>query len=73
MPKRRTRAAKPAERLRVRQIRSGTGHPARHRRTLRALGLRHHQDEVLVPDNAAIRGMLHQVHHLVQVSPVEDG
>lgn len=58
-------------RLRVRQIRSGIGHAARFRRTLRALGLKHHQDEIVVPDNPSIRGMLTQVHHLVRVSPEE--
>lgn len=71
MPKRGTRRA-PAARLRVKQVRSGIDRPERHQRTLRALGLRHHQDVVDVPDNASIRGMLYQVRHLVHVAPVED-
>ncbi len=58
-------------RLRVKQVRSGIGRPAVHRRTLRALGLKHHQDIVEVTDNPAIRGMLFQVRHLVEVTPVE--
>ena len=33
--------------VRIKQIRSGIGHPARHRATLRALGLKHHQDVVI--------------------------
>ena len=58
--------------LRVKQIRSGIGHPDTMRRTLAALGLRHHQQVVVVPDNASIRGMIYKVRHLVEVSPVEE-
>jgi len=57
-------------RLRVKQVRSGIGRPAVHRRTLRALGLKHHQDVVEVTDSPAIRGMLFQVRHLVEVTSV---
>jgi large subunit ribosomal protein L30 len=53
--------------LRVTQVRSGIGHAETYRRTLRALGLRHHQDEVAVPDNPSVRGMLTKVRHLVRV------
>lgn len=62
----------PSGRLRVRQIRSSIGHAARYRRTLQALGLKHHQDEVIVRDHPAIRGMLRAVWHLVSVHPVEE-
>jgi large subunit ribosomal protein L30 len=58
-------------RLRVKQVRSGIGRPAVHRRTLRAIGLHHHQDVVEVNDSPAMRGMLFQVRHLVEVTPVE--
>ena len=57
------------KRLRVKQVRSGIGRPAVHRRTLQALGLRHHQDIVEVTATPAIRGMLFQVRHLVEVTP----
>ena len=60
-----------SRRLRVRQVRSGIGHAARVRRTLTALGLKHHQDEVVVVDNPAIQGMLRRVHHLVRVTSEE--
>ena len=56
-------------RLTVKQVRSGSGRPALHRRTLQALGLRHHQDVVEVTDTPSIRGMLFQVRHLVEVTP----
>lgn len=68
-------AAKPAAaksgRVRVRQVRSGIGHAAAYRRTLRALGLKHHQDETVVPDNPSTRGMIHKVRHLISVTPEE--
>ncbi len=55
----------------VKQVRSEIGHPALHRRTLDAIGIRHHQDVVTVNDTPQIRGMLTQVRHLVTVSTVE--
>jgi large subunit ribosomal protein L30 len=60
-----------AKRLRVRQVRSGVGYAKGFRRTLTALGLKHHQDEVVVPDNPSIRGMINKVHHLVRVTSEE--
>jgi large subunit ribosomal protein L30 len=68
-----TRAAAPGRRLRVKQVRSGIGHPAKHRATLRAIGLKHHQDVVVVADSPSLRGMLNVVRHLVEVTPVEEG
>ena len=59
--------------LRIVQVRSGIGRPAFERRTLEALGLKHHQDSVVKPDHPALRGMLHQVRHLVQVTPAKAG
>lgn len=55
--------------LRVKQVMSGIGHPALHRRTLEAIGLKHHQDVVEVRDTPSMRGMLFQVRHLVEVAP----
>jgi large subunit ribosomal protein L30 len=54
--------------IRILQTKSGIGAPDKHRRTLEALGLRH-QRSVVHNDNPAIRGMIFQVRHLVQVSP----
>ncbi len=59
-----------AKRLRIRQVRSGSGAQRRQRDTLRALGLKHHQDEVVQPDNPAIRGMVKAVAHLVEAEEV---
>ena len=54
--------------LRIKQVRSGSGHAARLKRTLEALGLKHHQDEVVHADHPALRGMLYKVRHLVEVT-----
>jgi large subunit ribosomal protein L30 len=58
--------------VRVTQVRSAIGHSWRMRRTLAAIGLRHHQDSVVQTDTPSLRGQLKQVRHLVQVTPVEE-
>jgi large subunit ribosomal protein L30 len=58
--------------VRIEQVRSEIGHPARMRRTLESIGLRHHQDVVTKQDSPALRGQIKQVRHLVKVTPVED-
>jgi large subunit ribosomal protein L30 len=58
--------------LQVKQIRSGIGHAATMRRTLEALGLRHHQQTVRLQNTAGIRGMLYKVRHLVEVTPAKE-
>jgi large subunit ribosomal protein L30 len=61
-----------AQALAVKQIRSEIGHPETMRRTLRALGLRHHQQTVRVPNTSSVRGMLIKVRHLVEVSAAQE-
>jgi large subunit ribosomal protein L30 len=61
-----------AQALAVKQIRSEIGHSETMRRTLRALGLRHHQQTVRVPNTSSVRGMLIKVRHLVEVSPAQE-
>jgi large subunit ribosomal protein L30 len=61
-----------AQALAVKQIRSEIGHPETMRRTLRALGLRHHQQTVRVPNTSSVRGMLIKVRHLIEVSPAQE-
>jgi large subunit ribosomal protein L30 len=57
-------------RLQVKQVKSGIGMHAVQKRTLRAIGLRHHQHVIEVVDTPSMRGMLFHVRHLVQVTPV---
>ena len=63
--------ASSAGRLRITQVRSGNGRPRKHRATLEALGLKKHQQSVVQTDNPAIRGMIFQVRHLVEVEELE--
>ena len=56
----------------VTQVRSLSGRPDKHRRTIEALGLRYREQTVIHDDTPAIRGMIQQVTHLVSVRPVED-
>ncbi|MFP3947349.1 MAG: 50S ribosomal protein L30 [Longimicrobiales bacterium] len=60
------------KKLSVTQVRSRSGRPEKHRRTLEALGLRRHQRTVVLPDNPSIRGMIRQVEHLVEWHEVEE-
>jgi len=59
--------------LRITQVRSGIGRMSKHRATLRALGLRGHQRSVVQKDTPAIRGMIFQVQHLVEVEELGGG
>ena len=47
------------------------GRKFKHRRTLKALGFKKHQQTVVHDDSPTIRGMLRQVHYLVQVHEVK--
>lgn len=71
-PKHTPRAELTTGRVRIEQVRSGIGHSWRMRRTLEALGLRHHQDVVTHQDSPSLRGQLKHVRHLVKVTPVQD-
>lgn len=59
--------------LRITQVRSLSGRPEKHRLTMEALGFKRHQQSVTQQDNAAIRGMIFQVQHLVRVEEVAEG
>jgi large subunit ribosomal protein L30 len=63
---------KAAKRLAITQVRSGIGRPEKHRRTLRALGIRRHQQTVIHDDSVAIRGMVASIPHLVEVREVDE-
>ncbi len=57
--------------IKITQTRSGIGRLTKHRRTLRALGIKRHQQSVIHEDSAAIRGMINQVSYMVDVAEVE--
>ena len=54
--------------IKVRLVKSGICTPKDQKATLQGLGLRRLNQEVVRPDTPSIRGMLHKVRHLVEVS-----
>jgi len=56
-----------AKALRITLIKSSIGYSERHKRTVKALGLRRIRQTVEQPDTAAVRGMIAKVAHLVKV------
>lgn len=56
--------------LRIKQIKSGIGANKRQKRTLKALGLKKINDQVMHEDNAVIRGMVRKVSQLVETEEV---
>ncbi len=59
-----------ANMLKVTLTKSVIGAIPKHRRTVEALGLHKTNRSVTLPDNAATRGMLQQVRHLVKVEEI---
>jgi large subunit ribosomal protein L30 len=59
-----------ANTIKVKQVKSVIGRPQKHRKTLKGLGLNKMHKVVTLEDTPAIRGMIFQVCHLVEV--VED-
>ena len=58
--------------LKVTQVKSVIGSQQGHKRTVRALGLKRIRDSRVHEDTPQIRGMLHQVRHLVSVEEVQE-
>ena len=56
--------------LKITLVKSTIGAVPKHRKTVEALGLRKLNKTVELPDNAATRGMIKQVQHLVKVEEV---
>ncbi len=59
--------AENTNKLRVTWVKSAIGYQKRQKETIRSLGLHRLGQTVELPDNAAIRGMLAAVSHLVMV------
>jgi large subunit ribosomal protein L30 len=55
------------KRVRIRQVKSASGHPRDQERTVRALGIRRLHQIVEHNDTPQIRGMVFKVRHLVEV------
>lgn len=59
-----------ADKLKITLVKSTIGAIPKHRATVKALGLTKLHKTVEKPDNAAVRGMLDQVKHLVKVEEI---
>ena len=56
--------------LKITLVKSTIGAEPKHKKTVEALGLKKTGKTVVLPDNAATRGMVKQVQHLVKVEEV---
>ena len=59
-----------ADKLKITLVKSTFGAIPKHKKTVEALGLRKVNKTVEMPDNAAVRGMVDQVRHLVKVEEI---
>jgi len=57
-----------ARKIKIRWVKSASGHTQDQRATVRALGLRKLQNSVEHDDTPQIRGMVFKVRHLVEVT-----
>ena len=59
-----------ADKLKITLVKSTIGAIPKHKKTVEALGLRKVNKTDEMPDNAAVRGMVDQVRHLVKVEEI---
>ena len=59
-----------ADKLKITLVKSPIGAVPKHVKTVEALGLRKLNKTVEMPDNAATRGMIQQIRHLVKVEEI---
>ena len=59
-----------ADKLKITLVKSTIGAIPKDKKTVEALGLRKVNKTVEMPDNAAVRGMVDQVRHLVKVEEI---
>lgn len=59
-----------ADKLKITLVKSTIGSIPKHKATVVALGLKKLNKTVEMPDNAAVRGMVQQVRHLVKVEEI---
>ena len=59
-----------AEKLKITLVKSTIGAIPKHKKTVEALGIKQLNKTVELPDNAATRGMVAQVKHLVKVEEI---
>lgn len=53
--------------VKIRQVKSTIGRGVKQKKTIRALGIRHMHQEVVLVDTPQVRGMITKVLHLLEV------
>lgn len=56
--------------LKITLVKSPIGAVPKHRATVEAMGLRKLNKTIVLPDNAATRGQIQQIRHLIKVEEV---
>lgn len=56
--------------LKITLVKSPIGAVPKHRATVTAMGLRKLNKSIILPDNAATRGQIQQIRHLIKVEEV---
>ena len=59
-----------ADKLKITLVKSTIGAVPKNKKTAEALGLTKLHKTVEMPDNDAVRGMIHQIKHLVKVEEI---
>ena len=60
-----------AKKLKIKYVKSAIGYEQSQKDTVRSLGLRKLQSEVIVNDTPAVRGMVFKIRHVLKVEEVE--
>ena len=56
-----------ADKLKITLVKSPIGAVPKHKKTVESMGLRKLNKTIILPDNAATRGQIQQIRHLVKV------
>jgi len=60
------------KKLKITLVKSPIGAVPKHRATVQAMGLRKLNKTIVLPDNAATRGQIQQIRHLIKVEEVTE-
>jgi large subunit ribosomal protein L30 len=61
-----------ADKLKITLVKSTIGAIPKHRKTVASMGLRKLNKSIELPDNAATRGQIAQIKHLIKVEEIEE-
>jgi large subunit ribosomal protein L30 len=60
-----------ADKLKITLVKSTIRAIPKHRKTVESMGLRKLNKSIVLPDNAATRGQIDQIKHLIKVEPIK--